>query len=393
MSATPDRPPPRTRYDVAVLGGGLLGAASAALLRRWAPQLDVVLIEADGVPNEAGATVASPGLVPPIGPVGEGPDTAALVGARRWIEEALPAASGVHAGWLELTPAGAADARPLDRLLEPAAVAAVRAMTGFAADHPAVLRDGGYASAETLAYRFAREAVGNGADLMLNTRARPRSGEELVLERLALDRRMALDVRARHSIVAGAVVVACGADGADVAEAGLDRPVRLGTAYQQYPRLRLDPLPAGVVLPVVRLGRWAFRPAPDGAWLVPPVRGADPVGYRPVGGRLLGVPVGLRRELVEALLDARELEALVASGRLELGKSVRSVRGARISLSPDGMPVARRIAGRWWLVAGSAAGLPADLSAAATVAAEVAAEVAGVRAPWPPEPNGGARPA
>ncbi len=351
----------------------------------------MVLIEADGIPNEAGATVASPGLVPPIDPEGEGPAPAALAGARALIEEASSSASGVRAGWLDLSPATASDAQPLHRLLAPAVLAGVRAMTGVAADRPALLRDGGYVGAEALALGFAREAVRNGADLMLNTRARPRSHQELVLERRALDRRMVLGVRARHSIAARAVVVACGADGADVAEAGLDRPVRLATVYQQYPRLRLDPLPAGAVLPVVRLGGWRFRPALGGAWLVPPVARPDPAGYLPVGGRLLGVPVGLRRELVEALLDAPELEALVASGRLDLGKSVRSVRGARVGLAQGNLPVARRLAARWWLVAGSSAGLLRDLAAAATVAAEVATEVGGVRAPWPPEPAGDGR--
>jgi len=385
VCTTPDHPPPRAAYDVAVLGGGLMGAAAAVLLRRWAPGLDVVLIEADGIPNEGAATVASPGLLPPVAGEGDAEMAAALRGARSLVEEALPGAGGVHAGWLELASGQGAAARPVNRLLPAPAVDAVRTMTGVAADHPAVLRAGGFVSAEALAYRFAREAVRRGADLMLNTRARPRGGLELALERLGLDRRMALEVRARHRVVAHAMVVACGADGAEVAEAALDGPVRLETVYRQYPRVRLEPLPAGVTLPVVSLGSWRFRPAPGGAWLVPPAAGADPVGYEPVGGRLMGVPVGLRRELVEALLDAPELETLLASGRLDLGKSVRTVRGARSSVSAGGRGVARRVAERWWLLAGSGTDLLADLAGAADVAAEVAAHVGGAAAPWPPE--------
>ncbi len=384
VCATPDRPPPRAAYDIVVLGGGLMGAATAALLRRWAPALDVVLIEAAGIPNEGGATVASPGLLPPISEDGGGVPVAALRWARSLVEAALPSEGGVRAGWLELAPGQGAAARPLDRLLTAPAVEAVRAMTGVAADRPAVLEAGGYLGGDALAYRFAREAVRSGADLMLNTRVRPRSGEELVLERLALDRRMTLEVRARHTVASRAVVVACGADGAEVAESALDRPVRLDTAFQQYPRVRLEPFPAGVTLPVVSLGNWRFRPAPGGARLVAPALPPDPVGYEPVGGRLLGVPVGLRRELVEALLDAPELEALLASGRLDLGKSVRAVRGARTSVPADGLPVARRVAERWWLLAGSGVGLLHDLAGVAGVVAEVAARVAGVSAPWPP---------
>jgi hypothetical protein len=197
---------------------------------------------------------------------------------------------------------------------------------------------------------------------------------------------MALEVRARHLVAARGVVVACGADGAAVAEAALDRPVRLASAYRQYPRVRDVPLAMGVTLPVVSLGNWRFRPAPGGAWLVPPTPAPDPVGYEPAGGRLLGVPVGLRRELVDALLEAPELEALLASGRLELGKSVRAVRGARSSVPAGGLPVARRVGERWWLLAGSDAGLLEDLAGAAAVAAEVAAELGGVVVPWPPEP-------
>ncbi len=361
-----------------------MGAATAMLLRRWAPALHVALIEAAGIPNEGGATVASPGLLPPITEDGGGVPAAALRWARSLVEEALPAAGEVRAGWLELASARGAAARPMNRLLAAPAVEAVGAMTGVADDHPAVLRAGGYVSAEALTYRLAREAVRRGADLMLNTRVRPRSREELVLERLALDRRMTLEVHARHKVAARAVVVACGAGGAEVTESALERPVRLDTAFEQYPRVRLDPLPAGVMLPAVSLGGWRFRPAPGGAWLVPPGLRPDPVGYEPVGGRLLGVPVGLRRELVEALLDAPELEALLASGRLDLGKSVRAVRGARTSVPADGLPVARRAGEDWWLLAGSGVGLLHDLAGAAGVAAEVAARVAGVSAPWPP---------
>lgn len=361
-----------------------MGAATAALLGCWAPRLDIVLVEAGGLPNEGGATVASPGLLPPVEDGVGGVPPASLRWARRWLEEALPEAPGPRGGWLKLLPEGAVDGRPLEGLLAAPALQAVRDLTGVAADHPAVLSAGGYVSAEALAYRLAQEAVRKGADLMLNTRARPVGEHELVLERLAFDRRMRLGVRASHQIRADAVVVACGADGAEVVEGGLDRPMRLEAVYRQFPRVRLAALPAGVALPVVGVAGWHFRPAPGGAWLVPPVATPDPVGYAPVGGRLLGVPVGLRRELLDALLEAPELAALLASGHLDLGKTVRSVRGARCSAPPDGRPVAQQVGERWWLLAGSGAGLLHDLTGAAEVAAAVAADVGGPPPPWPP---------
>jgi len=68
VSATPDRPPARDAYDIAVLGGGLLGAAVAERLRALAPERSLLLVEQGGLPNEDGATVASPGLIlPPAG--------------------------------------------------------------------------------------------------------------------------------------------------------------------------------------------------------------------------------------------------------------------------------------------------------------------------------------
>ncbi|MEJ2667784.1 MAG: FAD-dependent oxidoreductase, partial [Deinococcales bacterium] len=142
VSATPERPAPRETYDVAVIGGGLLGAAVAERLRSLAPQASVVLIEADGLPNESGATVASPGLIPPLssgfeatGASAASPRLTARRWARGWLGEMLagsPAAGAAEAGWLALMEPeqpmrGAA---PLDRLVDATVLRAVTALTG-----------------------------------------------------------------------------------------------------------------------------------------------------------------------------------------------------------------------------------------------------------------------
>lgn len=411
VTSTPERAPSRRAYDVVVLGAGLLGAVVADRLRSMAPDRSLLLVEADGLPNEDGATVASPGLLPafeegavvppadarepaasasamPAGAssgVRSGEAGAALAWARAWAQEALgdPGRATAGAGWLQLARGrrsadAVAGSAPLHALLAPEAARAIGALTGLSPDHPARLLEGGYLSAESLSEALARRAVGAGADLALNARARPHSATRIVLERTAVDRRMRLGVHARHVVEAGVVVVACGAAGARVAEEALDRPVRLAAAYLQFPRVRLrQPLPRGG-LPVAALGGWAWRPAPGGAVLVAPPLPPDPEGYRPVPGRLLGVPVGLRRELVDRLLAARELEPLVASGRLDLGKSVRTVRGARFSVPAGGAPVAEPLGSGWWLLAGGTRGLDHDIAAAAGLAAEVA----GAPPPW-----------
>jgi len=416
VSSTPERPPPRHAYDVVVLGAGLLGAVVADRVRASAPGASLLLAEAGGLPNEDGATVSSPGLLPPLrmdepatavdgarpfaAAGAASPDRGALAWARAWSLEALggagktrPAATG-GAGWLVLEPvahagegaaAGGApgggrapDAAPLHALLPADVALAACALTGVARDHPAWLLDGGYLSAEALALALARRAVEAGADLLLNARARPQGRGRILLERLGVDRRMRVGVHARQAVEARTVVVACGAAGAVVSEEGLDRPVGLASAYLQFPRVRLPGPAPDAGLPVVALGGWAWRPAPGGAMLVPPPLPPDPEGFEPVGGRLLGVPVGLRRELVDRLLDAPALAPLLASGKLELGKSVRAVRGGRFSVPPDGRPVAERLAQGWWLVAGGTLGLAHDVAAAAGVAAAVA----GRPAPW-----------
>ena len=402
VSATPDRPPARDAYDIAVLGGGLLGAAVAERLRALAPERSLLLVEQGGLPNEDGATVASPGLIPPPASAaveGDRPDLPlALAWVRSWLTEALgpsrAAADAGRAGWLALVSDGDGDAgaaaagppeapRALGELLPEPAAEVVCALTGVSPDRPAWLLEGGYVSAEALALALAGTAVRAGADLMLNTRALPHGATRIVLERLAADRRMRVGVHARQAVTASVVVVACGAAGAELAEQGLYRPTGLSSAFLQYPRVRLEArlrgrgLP-GAPLPAISLAGWAWRPTSEGALLVAPPPPPDPEGFLPVGGRLLGVPVGLRREMLDRLLAAPALAPLLASGRLELGKSVRGVRGARVSVPGDGRPVARRLDDGWWLLAGGSRGLAHDLAAAV----RLAADVVGAAAPW-----------
>ena len=249
-------------------------------------------------------------------------------------------------------------------------------------DRVAATADGGYVRAEAAALAFGREAVRLGADLVLNTRARVIGSGELVLERLEIDRRGVLSVARRDRLQVGAVVVAAGSSGAALLEDALARPVLLPSAVRQYPRvLRRAPTLPGLAAPAIELEGWVLRPAPAGWLLVPPVLPPDPAGYEPPAGRLMGVTVGVRRELLELLLSTPVLEPLLASGRLDLGKAPRNVRSARQSVPADGRAVAWRPGPEpWWLLAGGERGVDADVAAAA----RVASEVADLPPPWSP---------
>lgn len=384
---------PARRFDLLVVGAGVLGLLAALELRRLRPEWSLLVAERGGVPSEEGATFVSPGLTLRRLPAEVAPAAAWLRDRLTRLAEWAPRAAGaVHpvgavqfgsdarsfgnahaagSGWsdppeCERLPAGAwLERHP------PAFADAVRALLAVAPDEP-LLWDplAGWASAEALAFGFGHAAVGAGAHLLLNARLAPLGGSEFEVARLAYERDMERRVVRRERIAADRVLLACGAASAELAEAALGRLLPLPRAYRQYPRVEADrrlPLAAGrVQLPLLGADGLWLRPQGEGLLLVPPPLPPDPPGYEPTGGRLLGVPVGVRRDLLEALLERQARWKVLAWESLNLGKTVARVRGAWQVAAPR--PRAEALGDGWWLLTGGELGLLADLAAAVEVA-------------------------
>lgn len=370
------------RYDVMIVGGGLLGLACAYYLRRLAPQLSLLVIEQDGVPSELGASYLSPAIV----------DAEGLAGWARqaaWVRRAL----GDLAAHTGLRPPLAPAYRQVGclHLGEPgeglAALSAAQRQALSALVAPRCLNSGrlvaeaGYGNAESAALAFGRAAVALGADLALNTRLKGDGQGGYLLERLAYTRTMTREVVCTERLQAERVIVAAGAESAALAEALWGVLLPLKRAYMQYPRLGYDPrLPLvghEVALPVIRWEGWYLRPLGDGLLVVPPPLPADPEGYLPQGGSLMGVRLGVRRELLEQLLAASELLVALSWPTLNLGKTVRDVRGHWEVITESGLPMWFDCGGHYALVGGRL-GFTLGLA----VAYEVAAKLAGAPLPW-----------
>ncbi|MDO4263384.1 MAG: FAD-dependent oxidoreductase [Deinococcus sp.] len=335
------------RYDVAVVGAGLLGAAAALYLRELWPQRRVLLLEEGGLPNEEGAT---------------------LLGAGVWDATGLSAGDAALADvtWRELKrrlPTGLTPLPVLDFGAQGPEDAA-GALTGFPAlagwVDPAQLPRAERREALTyrpgeLTLRLGQDAVAAGADLMLNVRAEPVPGG-VRLHRLTVTNRHEVVVHETREVRAGLVVVAAGASGPELLEQGLGLHLPHGRAYMQRPRLRLPSDPA--TSPLLRAGNLLLRPLASEYALYLPPSSADPHGYQPTSGRLTGVQVGLRRELLEELLPRMEALPVLASGALGVGRSLADIEGAWLGLpygDPLHPPLAEQVAdGVWLLLSGSA---------------------------------------
>lgn len=406
-----DQPLPSSRYDLLVIGAGVLGLACAYYLRRLLPDASVLIVEQGGVPSEEGASYVSPAVVGCLGaePAGGGE---AAEAARAWRRRAAwslgvladPQAAlastrpeGVFrpVGWCRFETAGVGG--PEGRDGPDADGFTVLPTARFLADLPRARRRalealvdlggldrclfderGGYGSAEALALHYGYAAVGAGATLLLNTRVNPFDPHAVTLERLAYTRTMSTEVVARQRVEAALVVVAAGAGAAELIESGLGLVEAVPRAFRQYPRLERDarlPLVGGRVdLPVVEVAGVTLRPQGEGLLVIPPPQGADPAGYRPVGGRVMGVTVGVRREILDALLNRADRLPLLDWPGFNLGKTVSRVRGAWQALTPSGLPRVEPLAGgAWWLVLGGRHGF----ALAPALGYELAARVAG----------------
>jgi hypothetical protein len=362
-------------YDVVVVGAGRMGTACALFLRQLAPGLRLLMAERGGLPNEDGATILAPGV---------------------WTAFDVPAGREAEAVWTRAALAGdfgdvLFGPRPLlDLHAEdvPGSVPTREVLARFpeAAGllDPALLPwarvDGDAATYRPGAVALAcgQGAVRAGADLLLNTHAHLTPGG-VRLDRLTVTNTHQVVTHETHEVRAGVVVVALGADGPDAAEHDLGVHTAHGRAYRHLPRLNT---PSGDQTPTLRAGGLTLRPQHGGFTLVPPIHHRDPQGYAPEGGRLTGVPVGVRRETLEDLIRLMDALPPLATGALEVGRSLADVPGAWLALPggrPDAPPTHERLTDGLHLLLGG----PLADTLGLAVAYDLAAVVAGVQGrPW-----------
>ena len=366
------------KYDLVVLGAGRMGAACALYLRQLAPTLSLLLVEEGGLPNEDGATLLSPGVwsaldVPPE-----------LLAQAEWTRAQLAddaldisfqarplleLAADAGEGW-EAAPDVLGHVPDVSL---PADLADLEALPWARLDTQAATYRPG-----ALALACAQSAIRAGADLMLNARAHLIPGG-IRIERLTVTNTHRIVVHETQSIQAAIIIVALGAAGPHAVEHDLGLHTTHARAYRQFPRLNH---PSGDRTPTVRAGGLTLRPQHGGFTLVPAIHHRDPAGYEPVGGKLTGVPTGLRRETLEDLVAAMEGLPALATEALILGRSLVDVPGAWFALpggTPDGLPLHDEVSPGVHLLLG---GPHAD-TLGLSVAYDLAAKVAGVAGrPW-----------
>lgn len=346
------QPLDQTRYDLLIVGAGRLGLACAFYARLFMPEVRVLIVERGGIPNEAGATIHAPGSWQRHGLAPEWQARAAWtrhVWANPEVETGTARPHEVPftgSGWARLLSApddhapdpGVLDLTPEAFLngLTPEARAQVETLfdvpsvTGVQLDPL-----GGYGSASGLALSYGNAAVRLGADLLLNTEARLIPGG-LIARRLTVTNTHQVVVDHETEVCAAHLIVAAGAEGPGLLEEELGLVTGHGRAYMQYPQLRLPPAPG---LPLLSAGGFTLRPRGDHFSVVPPALPPDPHGYAPAPGRLAGVQVGARRELVEQLLGALEAIPALAGAGLDLGRAETDVPGAWQARPLGGWPL------------------------------------------------------
>lgn len=334
-----------TDFDVVIVGAGRMGAAAALYLRQLAPQLSLLMVEEGGLPNEEAATLLAPGLwttldLPP-----------ARLAQAQWTRRQLETAFG-HVQFstrplIELAPEAAPDRASSLRTLNLGKPSLRPSSAELLADYPeaaalldltalplaqldeqaATFRPG------SVALSAAQQAIRLGANLLLNTRANL-SPAGLTLERLTVTNTHQIVTHETKSLRAGLTVIAAGAAGPALVEHGLGQHTRHARAYQQYPRLSL---PSHDQTPALRVQGLTLRPQQGGWTLVPRIHHRDPHGYVPAGGKLTGVPTGLRREVLEDLVALMPAVPALTGEELQVGRSLSDLPGAWVAL-PNGQP-------------------------------------------------------
>lgn len=347
---------PRHHYERVIVGGGMMGLACAFYLRRLAPEGNLLVVEADGIPSEGGATFVSPAIAHRAF---EDAETRARADWTLSVLERLSEETGVTrphdlpfrgGGWARLS--GAAE-----RVAGLETLSLESFLTGLTEAQRTNLRHlihldevghvlydpkGGYGSAEAVALHYGHGAVALGADLLLNARATFEGANRLRIERLEFNRYMGRERVRTESVEADTLIVAAGAETADWLEEALGVPLPLRKVYAQYPRIEADPrfhmLNGRVTMPVLDFAGFTLRPQGEGVLVVPSPLPPDPPDYTPTGGRVAGVRVGLRRELLDRLMNASDALLFVAWESLNLGKTVKRVRGAWEVVTKSGGP-------------------------------------------------------
>ncbi|ULH14732.1 FAD-binding oxidoreductase [Deinococcus sp. KNUC1210] len=348
-------------YDLLIIGAGRMGAALARFIMEQQPQTRLLLAEEGGLPNEEGATILAPGVwhsfVPPE-QAQRAADTRDLLAEALTVCGVLDLSADEGGGQV---PTDAVWTPELAALVDPAALPVAR-----------FDEHGGVYSVASSTLQNAQAAVKAGADLMLNVRCELTGNGHVLLQRLSVTNTHEIVVEQRVSVQADTVVIAAGAAGPPLIEAGLGRVTPHRQAYRQSVRLNL---PSTQSSRVVQAGGFILRPQSGGYTVVPPILHPDPCGYTPSGGRLAGVPVGLRREVIESMLDVLDALPALADERLVVGRSIADIPGAWLALPAGGWPLWERLDEQHLLLLG---GERADLTGL-SVAHELAGELAQAR--------------
>ncbi|UQN05131.1 FAD-dependent oxidoreductase [Deinococcus sp. QL22] len=379
-----------TEYDIVIIGAGRMGAACALYLRQLMPGSRLLLTEQGGLPNEDGATILAAGVWT-VQDIPDG-DSAQLWKERaNWTRAQLAAQTASIGNGIQFQSRPLLSLHPKAALQRVPTAEALAAYPGSLALLDADLLPFAEADLTAAAYRpgalaaaQASAAVRAGADLMLNTQAHLVPGG-VRLDRLTVTNTHQIVTHETHTIRAGFVVVAAGAEGPELLEQGLGIHTTHARAYRQTPRLNApsDSGGSGADLsPVLRVDGLTLRPQNGGYTLYPRIHHRDPHGYAPTGGRLTGVPVGLRRETLEDLVGLMDALPVLGTEALETGRSLADVPGAWLALPngrTDAPPLHQRVLPDVSLLLG---GPLADTFGLA-VAFDLAASLAGVEGrPW-----------
>ncbi|MGY2896872.1 FAD-dependent oxidoreductase [Deinococcus sp. UYEF24] len=364
-------------YDLLIVGAGRMGAALARFLRETAPGLSLLLAEEGGLPNEEGATILAAGVwhaqfahgQVPEGKRVQAEDTRRLLGNLLNVCGLLELRADSGPGFSPISEFWTPE---LDGVVDPEVLPFARLGE----------RAGTY-SAGTLALNCANAAIRAGADLMLNVRAElcgvnSEGRAQVRLHRLSVTNMHEVVIDHSVNVTADRVIVAAGAAGPHLAEVGLGVVTPHRSAYRQTPRLETPSTPASRILQVsLQVNELLLRPRDGGYTVIPPVPHPDPWGYVPTGGRLVGVPVGLRRETLNAVLEVMDGLPALATEALVPGRSIADIPGAWVALPDGGWPLWEQLDAAHWLLLG---GERADLTGL-SVARELAEELAKAEAP------------
>ena len=327
-------------YDVGIVGGGLLGLSCAFWLKSLEPDLKVLIVEQGGVPQEGGATQNSSSLFSLA-------NLKHRQNEARWtlgILQNLESVTGVQrphdpkfqqVGWLTLLSEGLGQVLELDLKFLSSAVRSNLERLVNLSSVESILYDpaSGYGSASSAALHFGYGAVARGADLVLSTRARGEAGSRhLTLERLDIDRRMQVFVARQERVKVDKLIVAAGAESGAWLEKNLNLTLELPRHYVQHLRISekaaLERLGGEVVTPILERGGFVLRPHLGGVLISLPPIVADPMDYLARGASFLGVPVGLRREYLDSVLEAMDALPCLGWPELNLGKTALELLGA-----------------------------------------------------------------